>query len=88
MPTFRSRKPIMSRSSLMKRASPSTPTTASNPLKIQAQSDPRMYAFYKKMMFIWDQKVGGLMNLYGLNEPFWGLLPTLPTQEAPSGMQS
>ena len=53
------------------------------PLKHQAQSDPRMYKFYKKMMFIWDQKVGGLMNLYALNDPFWGLLPTVAAAGSP-----
>jgi hypothetical protein len=42
-----------------------------------------MYKFYKKMMFIWDQKVGGLMNLYGLNDPFWGLLPTVAAAGSP-----
>jgi hypothetical protein len=32
-------------------------------LKQQAQVRSRMYSFYKKMMFIWDQRsVGGLMN--------------------------
>ena len=53
------------------------------PLKQQAQSDPRMYDFYKKMMFIWDQNVGGLMNLYALNDPFWGLLPTITASGSP-----
>jgi hypothetical protein len=46
-------------------------------LKQEAQSDPRIYSFYDKMLDIWDQKVGGLMNLYSLNGPFWGLLPSI-----------
>ena len=46
-------------------------------LKIQAQSDPRMYNLYQTMVQIWNQHVGSLFNFYALNDPFWGLLPSV-----------
>ena len=52
-------------------------------LKQQAQSDPRMYNFYQTMVQIWDQHVGSLFTFYALNDPFWGLLPSISSPGSP-----
>jgi hypothetical protein len=53
------------------------------PLKHQAQSDPRMNDFYRRMIEIWNQHVGSLFTFYALNDPFWGLLPSITSPGGP-----
>jgi hypothetical protein len=53
------------------------------PLEVQAQSDPRMYDLYRRLISIWDQRVGGKISLYNLSNYFWGTLNTVADPGTP-----
>jgi hypothetical protein len=52
-------------------------TTLAEPLKIQANHDPRMYGMYRHLMRVWREQGGGLFNAFSHIGGGWGLLDSV-----------
>ena len=54
------------------------PNNSQNPtLENQAQNDPGMYTLYKNLIAMWEQDIGTGLTFYNLDDPLWGLLPSV-----------